>query len=268
MRYDLRGRFIGPAGRRLFLLTIAPKPQAVSSAVVLAIQPFGDELNKTRRSLSCLGRLLARNGWMLAIPDLQGTGDSEGELSLVRMDDWISDIIATCHYLRREENCQKVGLIGVRLGSLIALQQRVLEMVRPDLVVLWEPITNGRHAMRQFLRLRVAADRFLGLPTSVGSLIATARVQGVLEVAGYELSGAFIQDLLDSTVDIAPVAERIPLHVLSISKPALQRVKAPSSMRSRIHATEVSGIRFWESVEISLADEFIKQTVDRFPSLG
>lgn len=210
---------------------------------------------------------MANKGWSLAILDLQGTGDSEGDLSSVRLDAWINDVITSYQFLREQENCKVVRLMAMRLGALVALQQRVLETVRPDLVVLWEPIAEGRRAIRQFLRLRVAADRFRGLPTSVDGLLATAHEQGVLEVAGYQLSAEFIQDLLHSAVDIEAVATTIPVQVLSITKPVSQPAGSSSSAGSHVRGNQVSGVRFWDAIEITVAHEFIQQTVTHFPTL-
>jgi exosortase A-associated hydrolase 2 len=265
--FDLRGCFINAnAVRRVFLLTISPKRQRVRRPTVLAIQPFGDELNKTRRSFAHLGRLLADKGWSLAFVDLNGTGDSEGELSSVRMDDWVNDVITAYQFLQEQENCDVVRLLAVRLGALVALQHRVLASVWPDLVVLWEPITDGRRAIRQFLRVKVAADRFRGVQTSVDALLATAHKRGVLEVGGYQLSAQFIQELLNNAVDVEEIAKTLPIRVLTVAKTAFKRAE-PRFADSCLAVSEIPGTRFWESVEIVVAHDFIQHTARYFPAL-
>jgi exosortase A-associated hydrolase 2 len=266
MNCHLRGRFVGQPGQRLFLLTIDPMRQHRQRSTVLVIQPFGDELNKTRRSLACLGRLLALKGWTLAIIDLRGTGDSEGELATVRLSHWLEDVAGGFRYLERHGYDVR-RVLAIRFGALLGCHEHILQAIGPEMAVLWEPVTEGNRALRQLLRLKVAADRFRGINTSVDALLHRIYEQGVLEVAGYELTAGFITDVMGAAVDLAEIATRVPLQGLSVSKLGFNSTTRKNSSSAMMKAC-VTGPRFWESVEITVAEEFIQQTVAQFPKVG
>jgi alpha/beta superfamily hydrolase len=58
----------------------------------LIIPPFAEELNKSRWILAEVGRELARRGVASILPDLYGTGDSDGEFREACWTRWRKDI--------------------------------------------------------------------------------------------------------------------------------------------------------------------------------
>ena len=48
-------------------------------AHILFLPPFGEEMNRSRRHVAEAASAFAAAGWLVAVPDLFGTGDSAGE---------------------------------------------------------------------------------------------------------------------------------------------------------------------------------------------
>jgi hypothetical protein len=77
----------------------------------------------------------------------------------------------------------------VRLGGLLALD--FASRVQVDSIILWQPFMSGRACINQFLRLRLASQSDAGVtggPRSTSALRAQLAVQGMIEVAGYEVA--------------------------------------------------------------------------------
>ena len=67
--------------------------QGSSRGGVVYVQPFAEEMNKSRRMATLQAQALAAQGWAVAMPDLAGCGDSSGEFAEARWDDWVDDVL-------------------------------------------------------------------------------------------------------------------------------------------------------------------------------
>ena len=107
------------------------------------------------------------------------------------------------------------GLLGVRLGALLAaavasgLPQPVAR------AVFWQPVVDGQRFVTQFLRLRVAASLMEDRKETVGALRERSQGGETLEVAGYELSPALLEQLDALRLD--------PAAAVSLGRPHLAR---------------------------------------------
>jgi exosortase A-associated hydrolase 2 len=238
------------------------------TGAVLLVPPFAEELNKCRRMLALLGQGLAARGVPAVLPDLRGTGDSDGEFADARWGRWLDDLRTVSGWLERS-GTPVTGLVGLRLGARLALD---LAADLPGLrrVILWQPVFSGRQHLSQFLRLRMAGGLLGG---EAGETVATLReallAGRTLEVAGYDLSPELAADLeaLHGPAPVPPAG--VPLHCLEVSPgetPTLSRVTADQVARWQAAGVEASGEvlpgeSFWSTVEIGTAPALLTRSL-------
>ena len=146
----------GHAGN-LFALYHRPADPAGCRGGVLYVHPFANEMNYTRRAAALLARALAGRGWGVLQVDLFGCGDSDGDFRDASWETWVDDLATAFGWLQ-ERVGDRVGLVGIRLGGLLALDFASRARRNIDRVLLWHPVVNGQQMMTDFLRLRFLSD--------------------------------------------------------------------------------------------------------------
>lgn len=175
-------------GNRGQLFALYYPPAGNCQGQILIVPPFAEELNKTRPLLAEQARQLASNGYGVLLLDLYGCGDSQGELEQARWQDWLDDLKTGLTWLREQRKNVPISLLAVRLGCLLAAELAAspgLEYLRH--ILMWQPVIDGRTAMRQFLRLRTLRNLTDGSSDAENSEL--------IEVAGYLLSPDLLQDI-------------------------------------------------------------------------
>ena len=206
--------FCAPSGR-LFLAVYGGDRTPPPNHWVIHFPAFAEEMNKSRPMVSRMARSFAAQGSVVIVPDLSGTGDSEGEFGSADWNQWISDMAAVIG-LARSQGAQSFTFWGLRLGCLLAaellssLGQEVQGSVRQ--LIFWQPVVSGSQYMTQFLRLRVAASMMSGPQTTVAELRARSAVGEVLEVAGYTLSPDLISQLDGATLQHASLTPHCSIN--------------------------------------------------------
>jgi exosortase A-associated hydrolase 2 len=179
----------GSAGRLLCVKTLATAPgQGVST---LIIPPFAEEMNKSRHVLAQIARSLGALGHTVLMPDLFGTGDSEGDFGEATLDIWRSDLDLARELLAADG---PFHVVAIRAGALLAAD--FAGRHRVDVLTLVHPVSDGARQIEQFLRLGQAGS-FLG--KGPRESIATFKQRLVeedrLEIAGYVLSRQLAEGL-------------------------------------------------------------------------
>lgn len=180
--------FLESAEGPLFAVHHAPSNPATIRGHVLCVPGFNEELNRCRSMVTLQAQALARIGYGLLVIDLFGTGDSAGEYRDARWDIWLRDVQAGMEWLANQPSgCS--GLIGIRLGAILA-SEALRATARNDIaLMLWQPIPRGKVYLTQFMRMRIAAqmDR-VDVPkeTTDGMRLLWSQGQNV-EIAGYEI---------------------------------------------------------------------------------
>lgn len=264
------GRFLETPHGRIFCL----RSGAQGEACVIVVPPFAEEMNRSRRMWSLLAAQLASAGIVTLIPDLHGTGESDGDFADARWESWREDLNRTCRFARAE-GVRRIALLGVRLGALLALDY-LRSVPQRDMaddiaqLILWQPVLDGRQHINQFLRLKLAAG--LRQTAAVKETTASLRERLArgerLEVAGYEVAAELLAalDSLDGQ-SLAPTAvARVEWLEVSTAEPA---ALAPASGRIietwrtasvNVNARAVRGEAFWALQEITIAPELITVT--------
>ena len=268
-RAPLEGLFLGEPGQRIFVLR---RPaQGVARGCALIVPPFAEEMNKVRRMLSDVGVQLAERGLDVILPDLYGTGDSEGDFGDADWGRWRQDLAKTAAWCS-QQGWPVTHLLAVRLGCALAADAVAhgdLPSVRSS--VLWQPVFDGERFLNQLLRLRVAAS-MMGdeRKESIASLRAEFPAGRAVAVAGYTISSVLAADLdalkappcvpdgFGRTLWAEMVREAdAPLP------PASARIAGADRPGGMAAATLcVTGEPFWSSTEIVRISSLVEATVN------
>jgi exosortase A-associated hydrolase 2 len=249
----------GLAGN-LFALYHHPTDPAGCRGGVLYVHPFANEMNYTRRAAALLARALAGRGWGVLQVDLFGCGDSDGDFRDASWEIWIDDLTTAFGWLQ-ERVSGRVGLVGIRLGGLLALDFASRARRKIDRVLLWHPVENGQQMMTDFLRLRILSDAIgerVGEPTTTQELRQKIYSGEPVEVLGYEIMPHLGQAIEE--IQIAPLglAAATPIRwvevvpgVGDLGRPLAQTIVHAWQAAGREAALHlVAGRPFWSSPRI------------------
>jgi exosortase A-associated hydrolase 2 len=278
-RGALSGHFLGDPGRRAFVLLREPAAAAPGGGSVLVVPPFGEEMNKSRRMVAETSQRLCEAGLAVVLPDLFGTGDSEGEFRDATVERWIEDLSSACR-LAEARGRPVRAVLAVRLGSsLAAAAARAGAVPAVTTSVWWQPVLDGKRHLAQFLRLRVAAGSMRGDdPETVEGLRGRSAAGEAIAVAGYELSPSLVRGLEALATDGLP-PQVGALHWIEFVREAEAAAPLPASRfvdRARAAGASaalqtVAAEPFWNSSEIVRVPQAIEQTasiLSRMPFAG
>jgi exosortase A-associated hydrolase 2 len=244
-------------------------PDVPSRGGILFAQPFAEEMNKSRRAVAVASREFARCGWSVLQIDLHGCGDSSGDLSRARWEDWQEDLLLAAQWLGQREIPVRI-LWGLRLGALLASTVAPRIFPAPDLL-LWQPVLSGKSHLTQFLRLKSAEAMLEGSAQQgvMSRLRKELESGGSIEVAGYRLNPE-----LAAGIDAAEISlpEPYPGRIYwlecatstpaSISPASARQIDALVASGRSITARAVSGPSFWQTVEIEESPALVEATIE------
>jgi exosortase A-associated hydrolase 2 len=255
-----------------FCLYHAPSPEIGSRGTFIYVPPFAEEMNKSRRMAALQARSFANAGFGVLQIDLFGCGDSSGDFGDAQWQIWKDDLTSAMKWLE-DRMSTPVGLWGLRLGALLALDFAMESKSPLDRLLLWQPIMNGEAFLTQFLRMRLASEILVGgeqKTTTQGLRSALAGGQS-LEVAGYEIAPSLAASI-DALNAVNLALSDTPIHwfelVVEASRslpPAAARIaKAWEQHGVDLHMHLVPGTAFWSSQEITECPALITATTSLF----
>ncbi|WP_072688123.1 serine aminopeptidase domain-containing protein [Rhodococcus marinonascens] len=173
--------WFGAEDTPLFGVVDLPAERKCRGAVVLC-PPIGKEQVDAYRGLVYLAERLRSHGLLVLRFDYRGTGDSAGN-----QDDpdavagWLDSIRTAVGYVRKC-GITDIGLVGLRVGALLAAQ--VAATCGPvRALALWDPVQRGRAYVRKqtVLRQMVAGAEAEDDPrvTLIGTVLAPAAAAGL-----------------------------------------------------------------------------------------
>lgn len=260
--------FFLPAANGEQRLCLFHTPAGVPRSKILYLHPFAEEMNKSRRMAALACRALAAAGFAVLQIDLRGCGDSSADFGDATWADWQADVRLGMDWLDARvpgPPDAPLWLWGLRAGCLLA----AAEWGRPVNHLFWQPMTSGKLALQQFLRLKLAAEMAggagKGLMEQMKAELAAGRP---VEVAGYALGAGLASGLEATRLDPAGRPGRVEWLELSpredaalapVSEQVLQRWRdAGWAARARL----VQGPAFWATSEIEIAPALIAATVE------
>ena len=264
----ISARFLDGARGRILVVARLPAASDRGRAA-LVVPPFAEEMNKSRRMITELAERLAALGVATVVPDLFGTGDSEGEFCDGDWDVWKQDVSRAAVW-SANEGWPVFAVLATRLGCALAAETSRDLLDRVERTVFWAPALDGARFLTQFLRLRVAASMMAdGRGETVGGLRERLRHGETLEVAGYALSPS-----LADRIDGLRLVERLGPHVGELHWMEVLRtadLPMPDASVAAIMAAEpgvgairrhiVAGEPFWSATEIVLNADLVDRTV-------
>lgn len=200
--------FAGPRGLRLLGFLHPSLHPGTPRGAVLYCHPFAEERNLSQGVAVRTARKLAAAGFTVLRFDFSGCGDSEGRLEDVDAGDWLAEIGAAADVLKARSGADRLGLWGLRSGAgLGALWGRGRTDL--DFAVLWQPVTDFKMYMTQFLRQKLASGLTAGAgpKPSLSSLVESMREGAVVEVMGYPVSARLHGSLSGLGTAVAAAAE-------------------------------------------------------------
>jgi exosortase A-associated hydrolase 2 len=254
-------------GGRLFAIATAVTGRRHGPAV-LVCPAFGEEMNRTRRTLHLLGEALAARGVAMLNVDLHGTGDSEGDFEDSRWEHWLDDLRAGLAWLRGQGR-EPITLLGVRAGALLAWELLRSGDELPGKIVLWQPVLTGKAVMTDLLRARVAAAASSGARETVAELRGALETGRSVEAAGYSLAPPLAQ-ALDRAAVSADNAAALPgvcwIEIASDEQSTIRPAAAAAAESLRRAGATVDLRRerdppFWSTTETTAGRATVAATV-------
>ncbi len=270
----------GPTARGGKRFVVLHEPGGTARGVVVGVPAFAEEMNKGRRTAALGARAMARAGFLVVQPDLEGCGDSSGNLASTSWESWVDDVLDTAHWARGlVGSAVPLCLWGLRAGCLVAAQARA-QLGGEAHLLFWQPQPNGKLVLQQFLRLKMAGQLQQGTARGVTEgLLADLAAGRSVEVAGYELGPGVANGLAaaqlrapDSGSPTQPETRVLWLEVSAQDPPQLLPASQNLVERWRnsgidVRAAAVNGPLFWQTMDIEEAPALVARTAAELASL-
>jgi alpha-beta hydrolase superfamily lysophospholipase len=197
--------FFGQSGQRLFG-TYHP-PSITSDGIALLIcAPLGHEDLCAYKSLRQVAEAAAKHNVPAMRFDYAGCGNSEGdEQDPGLLNTWLSNIAEACSTLRQLSGAQRVVLLGLRLGGMLATLAAPLCEGVCD-VILIAPVVGGRAYLRELKALHLAGEAAQLMTGHAGNDASTFESGGFV-LADETHAALSALDLLK--IDTAPVSSML-----------------------------------------------------------
>jgi exosortase A-associated hydrolase 2 len=252
-------------------------PVGACRGALLYVAPFGDEMNRTRNLAARQARALAMLGIGVLQIDVYGCGDSAGEFGDARWPIWQDDLALGHAWLLDKLGCP-VGLWGLRLGALLALDYAFRAALPVERLLLWQPVVRGSAYLTQLLRLRLAGALLDG--ETAGRTGTTQLRAALLGGEPTEIGGYLVAPELGAAIDRADASAvppvKIPVDWFDVlpapgGPPGAAAVKQVTDWRIqgvtvRLHA--VHGQPFWATQEITDCPALVDATTALFQEAG
>ena len=163
---------------------------------VVICGPFGYESICAHRGVREFAEGIVDAGIPALRFDYLGTGDSaDSEENDDHVKLWTRDVIAAIHELRSRTGAERICLLGIRLGALLAtLAATECRMV--EALILVGPVVSGKRYVRELRTAQLAGIALAGTTPTDGNPEASRNNSGALEAGGFSLSAATLQSLV------------------------------------------------------------------------
>ena len=132
--------FIPLAGQSIFALAYVPLNKNRHETIIIC-PPDPQDCMRSHGALVLLARRLQQEGFGVLRFDYRGTGDSEGSSVAIDLDSWLQDALGAAEFIQNLWPGMRLSLIGLRLGSCIALRASL--RLNIERLLLWDPILDG-----------------------------------------------------------------------------------------------------------------------------
>ena len=193
---------------------------------------FGYEAICAHRSIRAFAQNVASAGVPVLRFDYSGTGDSEDiDPNSDQLEAWTRNVIDAVAALRRHTGIEQVGLLGFRLGAMVAALAAAQGADATALIAV-APVISGRRYLRELRTIRMAAP--------VDAPPKKTDGPESFEVSGFSLSAATVAAL--SNIELVNLALPSVTDLLVIDRKELPGAKpwADALMRSGLKTEYVA----------------------------
>lgn len=207
---DFEPLWLDPQGRCLYAALHRGARARATTGVVL-VPPLLHEQPTSRRFLAEVAAGLAAQGLPSLRFDFLGTGDSSGSGEQLDFSSMSIDLGLAVAALAARTGVERVVLLAWR-GAALAVGRWLEEGGRADLVVLWEPITDGSTWLEELRRLDASerAERPRARP-GVASISDPSDGQ----LMGFPVSPGLREDLVQARLEGNTLRDLAPLWVVA-----------------------------------------------------
>src|ERR1700730_12871911 len=186
---------------QLFAWLHEPAKPLESKLGVVICNPFGYESICSHRSVREFAEAFAALGIYALRFDYSGTGDSaEIDENADQVKLWSQDVIAAIQELRVRAGIDRVCLLGIRLGALLAALAAA-ECRTVESLILVGPVVSGRRYVRELRMTQLAG---IALSSGSDSDPEASRMNSkALEAGGFSLSAATLPTLAEADLNTA-----------------------------------------------------------------
>lgn len=201
--YDEKCSFLDLPGQDQYLYVITYIPSRPTGPGVVIAPPIGRERLRCYRESANLARDLANQGYPVIRFDYRGEGESGGAFQQADLTSRVEDLAAAAHELARLSGQDRVCLLGLRLGAVIAVMAAA--ELNPEHLLLVDPLCNPRGQVRALLRSNVVLQTsYHGRVSRDAAALRQAVDRGEpVSVYGFMLGAPLLREL--ETVAIKPL---------------------------------------------------------------
>jgi pimeloyl-ACP methyl ester carboxylesterase len=201
-----------------------PSNPRKSDVGVVICSPYGYESICAHRSVREFAEAITAIGIPALRFDYRSTGDSsEIDENADHVTLWSQDVVAAIHEMRARTGVERICLLGIRLGALLA-SLAAAECRTVESLILIGPVVNGRRFVRE-LRTTQLAGLAMAATASAPDADSPAALTKpkTLEAGGFSFSEATLQSL--GRVDLLTTAVPTVRSILVIDNDKLLSAK-------------------------------------------
>ena len=253
-------------GLRMFGMAHLP---AEARAGIVFCHPFAEERKSAYRAMVEAARALCKAGIAVLRFDYRGCGDSEGEFRDATVSTRQADVERAMSLLAELGGADRIGLLGLRFGSLLAASVAEKRGNVPFLV-LWEPVTDGKSYFMADLRKKLIKEMMTAGKGSVKreEIIESLKDPAtVIDFDGYLVSGKMYGELEELDLHQQLGHHQAPTLIVQISfnekisKPNAALEEAYRSAGVDILLVPVVEEPFWNRIDLVECPNLISETL-------
>jgi exosortase A-associated hydrolase 2 len=230
--------YFGTAGRRLFGLYTPARGGGSTARAAVLCHPWGREYLRAHRSMRQLASMLSANGVHVLRFDYFGTGDSAGDMVEADLDGWRGDIGLAIEELKDTTGATRVGLVGLRLGAMLAASYAAKNPRDIDSLVLWDPVDSGESYLKE-------------LASSASGAANPRAVQEAIKGCGHEIRGfplppRMASQLQGMDLSVLPgLATRTLVVVSEDADSTAVRARLAGNSRESLTLDQIAAVPVW-----------------------
>ena len=209
-------------------------PAEEKNCGIVMCYPFGQEYIRCHRAYLKLANELSDKGFHTLRFDYYGTGDSLGNSSETGMERCYNDAINAINELKEGCKLDKIIVLGVRLGGIIAIKlSRFI-----DGLILWSPVLDGKTYTNSIKKIH--KDWF------GGSFAKQKKQYGEFESMGFSFSKSLSEEINSIELNNLKIPENMPVLLIDESKNTqVQKFRRKYEQKGDLEFTESINKEFW-----------------------